>query len=352
MKLSASSFKYSCARALAVLCIGAALTGPLQAALLYTAGQYNKLYNEKVATELELQSLKRQYGNERANLEGSITDLKNQVERLNREIEALKKQNADERDSAAKRIKELEDMTDILKKKGSEREKQLIDENRKLQNRCEEELTKLRDELKTQREKCIKDLAALKNDYEKKIAELKKEISALNNELSDLKKLTEKQKQELERMEDQAKELEKQLSEEIKNGNIKLKRFHDKLIINIDDKISFDSGSAQLKKEIMPALGKITVILNNFPENRIIVEGHTDNVPISTAKFRDNWQLSTERALSVLGFILKEKKLNASRFSAAGYAEFNPIVPNDKPENRALNRRVDIVVVPRLTGKQ
>ncbi len=323
----------------------------VQGAILYTAAQYNKLYNENVALQLELGSLKRQYGNDKANLESTINDLNSKIASLNRELENLRKQQEEERKNAATRIKEMEDMTDLLKKKGGDREQQLIEENQKLQKRCQDDLAKLRDDLVKEREKHLKELSNLRNEYDKKIADLKKEIANLNNELSDLQKLTEKQKEELSRMEDQAKELEKQLADEIKKGDIKLKRFHDRLIINIDDKISFDSGKAELKKEIMPALGKITVILNNFPENKIIVEGHTDNVPISTSRFRDNWQLSTERALSVLNYILGEKKLNPSRFSAAGYGQYNPIVPNDTPANRALNRRVDIVVVPRLTGK-
>jgi len=150
----------------------------------------------------------------------------------------------------------------------------------------------------------------------------------------------------------QADELEKQLADEIRKGEIRLKRFHDKLVINIDDRISFDSGSAELKKEILPALGKITRILGDFPEYNIVVEGHTDNVPIRTRQFRDNWQLSTERALAVLNYVLnQDRKLNQARFSAAGYAEFNPIVSNDSAANRALNRRVDIVVIPRAGKK-
>ncbi len=323
----------------------------VQGAILYSAGKYNKLYNENVALQLELDSLKRQYGNDKANLESTISDLNSKIASLDRELENLRKQQEDERKNAASRIKEMENMTDLLKKKGGDREQQLIEENRKLQKRCEDDLVKLRDDLVKERQKNLKELSALRNEYEKKIDDLKKEIANLNNELSNLKKLNEKQKEELARMEDQAKELEKQLADEIKKGDIKLKRFHDKLIINIDDKISFDSGKADLKKEIMPALVKISVILNNFPEYKIIVEGHTDNVPISTSKFRDNWQLSTERALSVLNYILRDKRLNHARFSAAGYGEYNPIVPNDTPANRALNRRVDIVVVPRLTSK-
>lgn len=337
-----------CAAALAV----AALPGRLHAGqLLYTSSQYIKIYNEKVALELELESLKRQYGNDRANMESKIRELEGRISSLNAEIDDLRKQQAGEREQAARRIKEMQDMTELLKKKGSDREQQLIDENRKLQQRCEADLAKLRDELQTERDACRKEIDALRADYERKIADLKRELAALSNQMADLQKLTDKQKEELARMEDQANELEKQLAEEIKKGEITLKRFHDKLIINIDEKICFDSGKAELKQDVMPALGKITTILANYPENKIVIEGHTDNVPISTSRFRDNWQLSTERALSVLNYILRGGKLNASRFSAAGYGEYNPIVPNDTPANRALNRRVDIVVVPRLTGR-
>jgi chemotaxis protein MotB len=333
----------------AVFCLS--LSSGVHGALLYTSTQYSKLYNEKVALELELQTLKRQYGNDKANLDATIRGLNNKIDNLNRELANIKKQQASERDLAAKRVKELENMTDILKKKGSEQEKQLIEENRKLQNRYEAELTKMRNELKSERDKQLKELADLKSDYERKIASLNSEITNMKNELAELQKLTEKQKEELDRMEDQAKDIEKKLAEEIKKGEITLKRFHDKLIINIDDKICFDSGSSELKKDVMPALQKITAILVSYPENRITVEGHTDNVPISTARFRDNWQLSTERALSVLNYLLRsDKKLNPTRFSAAGHGEYNPILPNTTAANRALNRRVDIVVVPRLAA--
>jgi chemotaxis protein MotB len=339
------------AACVAALAVGT-LPGRLHAGqLLYTASQYIKIYNEKVALELELESLKRQYGNDKANLESKIRDLSARIDSLNAGLEDMKKQREGEREQAAKRIKELQDMTELLKKKGSDREKQLIDENSRLQARCEDDLAKLRDDLAAEREKHRKEIDSLKADYERKIADLRREMAILSDQMSQLKKLSEKQKEELDRMEDQAKELEKQLSEEIKKGEIKLKRFHDKLIINIDDKICFDSGKADLKQDIKPALGKITTILGDYPENKIVIEGHTDNVPISTSRFRDNWQLSTERALSVLNYILRDQRLNATRFSAAGYSEFNPIVPNDTPANRALNRRVDIVVVPRLTAK-
>jgi chemotaxis protein MotB len=324
------------------------ISGDIHAALFYTPSQYNAIYNEKVALELELQSVRKQLTNELANLESENRKLESEIDTLNKKIEILGKQMAEDKELADKRIKELEERTDILKKSGSMREKELIEENRKLQRRYEAELKELQAKLKGERENNLKEIEKLKGDYDKEISSLKAMIATLNDELSSLKKLTKLQKRELERMEAQASELEKQLEEEIKKGEIRLKRLHDKLIINIDDRICFDSGSAKLKKDVLPALNKIRNILSKYPENRIVIEGHTDNVPIHTAQFRDNWQLSTERALSVLNYVLQNKKLDEKRFSAAGYGEFNPIVSNKTAENRALNRRVDIVVIPRI----
>lgn len=296
-------------KSLAVLCVNVILCMdsicPTAGAFLYTSSQYNKLYNEKVALEIELQSLKQQYGDDKANLDAIIRDFNNRLDNLNRENDAQKKQMAN-----------------------------------------------LRNEFKNERDKHLQELADLKSNYERNFTDMNKTISNLNNELSGLQKFNEKQKKELERMEEQAKEFEKKLADEIKKGDITLKRFQDRLIINIDDRICFDSGSSELKKDVMPALQKITAILISYPDNRIIVEGHTDNVPISTIRFRDNWQLSTERALSVLNYLLRNKKLNPTRFSAAGYGEYNPLLPNNTVANRALNRRVDIVVIPRSASSK
>ncbi|MCP4727369.1 MAG: OmpA family protein, partial [bacterium] len=235
-----------------------------------------------------------------------------------------------------------------LKKKGTDREKKLIAENKKLQEQCRLTIDELREECRKEREVSIEELSKLKRAYEKENNELKSQIDNLSEELASLKKLSDAQKQELNRMSQQADEFEKQLSEEIKNGEIRLKRLHEKIIINLDDRISFDSGSSKLKKDILLALDKISEILSKYAENRIRIEGHTDNVPIHTRQFRDNWQLSTERALSVLQYLLKNAKLDPARLTAEGHGEYGPIVSNDTPENRSLNRRVDIVIVPRV----
>jgi chemotaxis protein MotB len=327
------------------------LSFPVRADLFYSAGEYNATYNEKVAAELELKSVRRQLTNEISNLEGRIKDLEKNIDELNGKISLLEKGRSDDAKAFTERIKELEKVRDILQKQGGDREKQLIEENRSLQKKCNDENERLRAELQKERESKMAELAKLKADYEKKLAEMQARLAGMANELSEIKKLSESQKAELDRMSSQAGELEKQLEDEIKKGEIRLKRMHEKLIINIDDKISFDSGQAELKKGVLNALDKIARILSNYPENSIMVEGHTDNVPINTKRFQNNWQLSTERALAVLNYLLKNTKLDPVRFAAAGYGEYQPIVSNDSPENKALNRRVDIVVMPRLAKK-
>lgn len=145
----------------------------------------------------------------------------------------------------------------------------------------------------------------------------------------------------------QADQLEKQLREEIERGEITLKRYKVKTIINIDDSICFDSGSAVLKKGAKKSLAKISETLKKFPDNNIRVEGHTDDVPIRSWEFFSNWELSSARALAVLRYLLDKSDISPGRLSATGYGEHHPIAPNDSPGNKRMNRRVDIVIVPR-----
>ena len=336
-----------------ILCVSIIFVSAItaDAALYYTPSEYNAIYNEKIALQLELKTLNRQFQNEKKKYETTISDLNSVIDGLKREIARLKESCAEQKKSCESKIDELEKMIAILKEKGSETEKSLIESNRQLQKKSEDDMIKARELWSKEREKLLEEIKAMKTDYEKKIQGLKDEIANLQEELSDLKKLTAKQKQELAKMENQANELEKQLDSEIKKGDIRLKKFHNRLVINIDDRISFDSGFANLKKEVLPSLVKIREILAQYPEYNIIVEGHTDNVPMRSKRFRDNWHLSAERALAVLDFLLQDKNLNPLRFSAAGFGEYRPLVPNDTVENRALNRRVDIVVIPAVLGQ-
>ena len=327
------------------------MAGVAHAQLFKWTSDYKNLYNEKVAVELELKSVQRQFANEKTNLETTIKDLERQIERLNGELEACKKQREKDNSLCESRVKELQGTIDALQKKGSDREKDLVEESKKMQARYEAELAKLRQELQQERERRIKELDELRKSYEARIADMRASISNLNDEMAGLKKLTKAQQDELDRMKMQADELEKQLADEIRKGEIRLKRFHDKLVINIDDRISFDSGSAELKKEILPALQKITKILGDFPEYNIVVEGHTDNVPYNpgSGQLKDNWDLSVKRATTVVRVLLESAKITPSRLTASGRSQYVPVEAADTPEARQKNRRTDIILTPDLT---
>ncbi|HEC69806.1 MAG TPA: flagellar motor protein MotB [Candidatus Omnitrophica bacterium] len=145
--------------------------------------------------------------------------------------------------------------------------------------------------------------------------------------------------------------LEERLSKEIRDKEVKLKMEERGLVITVLAEVLFDSGKAELRQESFPILDKVAKILKEELRNHNVgIEGHTDNQPIKYSGWKSNWELSTHRALSVLHY-LEEKGINPSRLSAIGYGEYRPVASNDTPEGRQLNRRVEIVVLPRLVKK-
>ncbi|MCX7957207.1 MAG: OmpA family protein [Endomicrobia bacterium] len=115
------------------------------------------------------------------------------------------------------------------------------------------------------------------------------------------------------------------------------------LIVTFSEKYMFDSGKADLYQEAKEVIKNISALLVEEP-NRISIEGHTDNTPINTPEFPSNWELSTKRATNVLKYLLEELKFEPKRLTAAGFGEWHPVAPNDSLENKAKNRRVDLIV--------
>jgi chemotaxis protein MotB len=115
-------------------------------------------------------------------------------------------------------------------------------------------------------------------------------------------------------------------------------------VIQLRDNILFETSSSALRSDSKAVLDKISDLIGTLPNN-IIIEGHTDNRPINTSKFPSNWELSVDRAVNVVRYFVEAKGLEASRFSAAGYGQFQPIAPNDSAENMAKNRRVNILIM-------
>jgi chemotaxis protein MotB len=140
------------------------------------------------------------------------------------------------------------------------------------------------------------------------------------------------------------KELAQALAGEIKRGEVALKTGRDGLVVSLREVGFFDSGSADVKLKSEPSIARIAKVLEGRPYH-VRIEGHTDNVPIHTERFASNWELSTARATEMTKLFITRYEFPPERLSAAGFAEFHPVAPNGSEEGRALNRRVDIVIV-------
>ncbi|HHV17302.1 MAG TPA: OmpA family protein, partial [Thermoanaerobacterales bacterium] len=116
------------------------------------------------------------------------------------------------------------------------------------------------------------------------------------------------------------------------------------LLIRFVEGVLFDSGKANIKNDARAILDKLAPLLIES-HRQIRIEGHTDNLPINTREFPSNWELSTARAVNVIKYMIEEHNFSPYILSAAGYGEYRPVAPNDSVKNRALNRRVDIIIL-------
>ncbi|WP_317898445.1 OmpA family protein [Aurantibacillus circumpalustris] len=130
-----------------------------------------------------------------------------------------------------------------------------------------------------------------------------------------------------------------ELSVEIKNG---------KVYVSLSDKLLFKSGSASIESKGKDALKLLADVLDKNTDIDILVEGHTDNIPIKTAVYKDNWDLSVVRATSIVRILTEDYKIPASRLTASGKGEFFPKASNETSEGRAKNRRTEIILSPKL----
>jgi len=134
-------------------------------------------------------------------------------------------------------------------------------------------------------------------------------------------------------------------------GGIEIRRDRRGVVISLMDKFLFESGYARLREEARPAVDAVAAAVRRFP-NMIRIEGHTDNIPIQSAEFPSNWELSSQRAINVARYFIDRHKIQPGRISTAGYAEYRPISSNDTAEGRARNRRVDIVILNEREGSR
>mgnify|MGYP006138001849 FL=1 len=133
------------------------------------------------------------------------------------------------------------------------------------------------------------------------------------------------------------------------NNGLTIEQKNGKVYVSLDESLLFASGKYDIEKKGKEALNNLGIVLEKNANVNILVEGHTDNVPLNgTGVLKDNWDLSVKRATSVVKILLEKNKIDAQRLTAAGRADYVPIATNDTKEGRAKNRRTEIILTPKL----
>jgi chemotaxis protein MotB len=256
---------------------------------------------------------------------------------------------AKEQEALAARSSELQSRLDGLEKEKGELNSELgnvrshmTDLEQKLMSgnaSAQEEISKLQ-----------KQASALEADA----ARIAKEREQLRQEQSQLATTLDQERlakeEEIKRLTRTQEELSKSLQDEISKGNITIQQVRDRLTINMVDRVLFDSGHAQVKPAGMKVLKQVSDVLNTISDKHIRIEGHTDNVPISSKlqdRFKTNWELSTARATTVVRYLIDQGGVDRQYLSAVGYADTHPLASNDSEEGRSSNRRIEIVLYPK-----
>lgn len=175
-----------------------------------------------------------------------------------------------------------------------------------------------------------------------------KDLSANSLESEKMKKQAEAEvkQQEMNELKAVQKSIDQYISEKQLSSSFKTELTERGLMITILENVLFDSGKADVKVESLNIAKEMSNLLVSAAPREITVSGHTDNVPIANAQFASNWELSTQRAVNFMQALLQNDQLNPGKFSAIGYGEYRPIAPNDTPEGKAKNRRVEVFILP------
>ncbi len=266
--------------------------------MLFTGCVSSKKYKARVGDIDNMQKTVSQLETSVSALEQENTALKNQLKTAQDEkgtLQARLKTAGDEKVALEGRLRSTEEDKATLQKEGASLRGQVA------------EIAKQRDTAMAEKEKAV---SGLKSTYDNLVKELSKEIQA---------------------------------------GQIAITQLKDKLSLTMVEKILFDSGSADIKKDGKKVLDRVGGILKQVTDKQINIEGHTDNVPISPRlqqKFPTNWELSTARATTVVRYLQEKAGLDPQLLVAGGFAEYRPIEPNDTEERKAKNRRIEIVLTP------
>ncbi len=310
--------------------------------MLYRQGQETKdalLISEKKASSLEEKII--QLDQEKGALQNQIRE----------RAEYLDKQR-----NAMKRISELENDINMRDRSISDFEEKLLklrndsQENEKIIAALRAELAskdQLAAELKVQLEGYASQVVSLKEE----ITRGNKEIERLQRSLSDLQGQEAQLKDEIDQLRSTHDAILSELKDQIQNREVTIEELEEKLSVTFMDRVLFKSGRATITPEGREILRRVGYILKNVTDKQIRVVGHTDNkaiLPEYRNKYPSNWELSAARAGAVVRYFQKEIGLNARNMEAVGRSFYEPIASNETEEGRAQNRRVNIIIAPKI----
>lgn len=181
---------------------------------------------------------------------------------------------------------------------------------------------------------------------------LKEHVGYLTNRLDEeVAKISKEKEEEIARARATQAEMVKTLQKEVELGQIKITQLADRLSLNIVDKILFPSGEDEITEEGRRVLKRVGDVLFQVKDKTFRIEGHTDNIPTGKAlrgKFPSNWELSTARATNVVRFLQESAGIDPATLEAVGMGEYHPIASNNTPQGRGQNRRIEIILFPRV----
>ena len=181
---------------------------------------------------------------------------------------------------------------------------------------------------------------------------LKEHVGYLTGRLEEeVAKVSREKEEEMARVRATHDEMLKAMQKEVEQGQVKITQLADRLSLNIVDKILFPSGEDHISEQGKEVLKRVGAVLKQARDKTIRIEGHTDNVPIAKplkARFPSNWELSTARATNVVRFLQDEAGIDANSLEAVGLGEYHPLASNKTPAGRSQNRRIEIILFPRV----
>jgi chemotaxis protein MotB len=230
------------------------------------------------------------------------------------------------------------------KYKASEsRVSQLQDDNANVQNRLADCNAKVKD-LNDQKTSLLNENSLVLNDLKALSSESKMTIADQAKRLKRLQDMIQAQKEVMSRLKNSIADAmmsykTDELNVYIKDGNV---------YVSLAEKLLFNSGSDVVDPKGREALKSLALVMNNTKDITVMIEGHTDNVPIKTKLFKDNWDLSTARATSIVRILTVDNGFDTNRITASGRGQFHPIKENETAEGRAGNRRTEVILSPDL----